>query len=360
MTTSALQFEILDLRHYSAAHLRPVLEQESLVWNERLHWDFHPSAELMLQYLDSHVLPGYVAVDKGEVSAYVFCVYEENKAVIGDVFARPARQSPEEEPPAIEVENRLLEFVIELLQNSPGIERIESQLLLHPHGSHQPVFDRHGFTTYPRLFMELDLRPNQNPSGPTNPGAPSLTTALPSTRVGAAAAAIPNQPPLPKGLELHPWQESDLTAAGRLISSAYEHHLDSEINDQYRTVAGSLRFLHNIVRYPGCGAFDPAASCIITGPSREPMVGMLLCSRIRPDTGHVTQICVAPTKRGHGLASHMLDACAANLRARGLAALTLTVTAGNTSAVSLYRSHGYKQKHAFDAMVWQRPNRRFR
>ena len=38
--------------------------------------------------------------------------------------------------------------------------------------------------------------------------------------------------------------------------------MDSEINDQYRTLSGSLRFLNNIVRFPGCGTFDPEGSFV--------------------------------------------------------------------------------------------------
>src|SRR5580698_8369836 len=86
---SSLSLEILDLRHFAAPMLRPVLEAESAVWRERLNWDYLASAKLLLQYLDSRSLPGYVAVDAGRVTGYVFCVYEESKAVIGDVFALP-------------------------------------------------------------------------------------------------------------------------------------------------------------------------------------------------------------------------------------------------------------------------------
>src|ERR1700733_3768782 len=152
--TPALQLEILDLRHFSAASLRPLLEAEARLWSERLEWDYRASANLLLQYLDSRVLPGYVAIEGGRISGYVFCVYEEHKAVIGDVFAIPPQNS--EVTPA-EVEGRLLENLAELLQNSPGVNRIESQLLLHPHGVHGDVFHSAEFETYRRLFMRLDL-----------------------------------------------------------------------------------------------------------------------------------------------------------------------------------------------------------
>ena len=85
----ALQFELLDLRHFSAGSLRPLLDEESRIWSQRLHWDYRGSAELLLQYLDSRVLPGYVAVENGRILGYIFCVYEGYKAVIGDVFAVP-------------------------------------------------------------------------------------------------------------------------------------------------------------------------------------------------------------------------------------------------------------------------------
>jgi ribosomal protein S18 acetylase RimI-like enzyme len=326
--TPVLQFEILDLRHFSANSLRHVLEQESLVWSERLRWDYRASADLLLQYLDSRVLPGYVAVENGRVTGYVFCVYEDSKAVIGDVFASPSRPA---EATASEVECRLLEHLIELLQNSPGMERIESQLLLHPHRTHALTFERAGFRLFRRLFLELDLTPAGRQPWAGDPR------------------------PLPANLELRRWDDKDFAAAGRLIAAAYEDHLDSFINDQYRSTAGSLRFLHNIVRFPGCGLFDAASSRVIVDRSSNEMVGLLLCSRVREDVGHVTQICVAKSYRGLGLGTVLLDACVTELRNRRFQALTLTVTEANQSAVSLYRKMGFAERHSFDAMVWEKP-----
>ena len=89
METPSGSFEILDLRHFAAPVLRPVLEAEGELWAARLHWDYQASARLLMQYLDNHMLPGYAALSSGRVVGYVFCVYEETKAVIGDVFALP-------------------------------------------------------------------------------------------------------------------------------------------------------------------------------------------------------------------------------------------------------------------------------
>ena len=85
--TVATQLEILDLRHFSARQLRGLLEAEAHAWEQRLHWNYKSSTELLLQYLDSRILPGFVALDRGRVCGFTFCVYEGHKAVIGDAYA---------------------------------------------------------------------------------------------------------------------------------------------------------------------------------------------------------------------------------------------------------------------------------
>ncbi len=61
MKTLGTSVEILDLRHFGASVLRPVLEAEGELWEKRLHWDYQASARLLMQYLDNHMLPGYAA-----------------------------------------------------------------------------------------------------------------------------------------------------------------------------------------------------------------------------------------------------------------------------------------------------------
>src|SRR5258708_22798991 len=103
--------------------------------------------------------------------------------------------------------------------------------------------------------------------------------------------------PVPISLHLRAWRDSDFAAAGRLISLAYRGHLDSVINDQYRTTAGSMRFLHNIVRFPGCGQFDPGTSLVLAHRDSEELAGIVLCSRVNVHTDHVTQLSIAPPLR---------------------------------------------------------------
>ena len=330
---SGLSLEILDLRHFAAPMLRPVLEAESALWRERLNWDYLASAKLLLQYLDSRSLPGYVAVDAGRVTGYVFCVYEDTKAVIGDVFAlregvgEESALQREDGAKGREVEESLLQRLLELLLHSPGVDRIESQLLLHRDGVHSEIFLRAGFEVYRRLYMRRGL-------------------------VGTHVEAALN---LPLELELRPWQDQDLNAAGKLIAEAYRDHPDSRINDQYRSVQGSQKFLHNIVRFPGCGVFSPQAShVIVERGSREP-VALVLGSRVSAQCGHITQICVHPSYRRLGMARLLLQVAAVQFQRLGMSELTLTVTEANTGAVDLYTTEGYSLAHSFNATVWTRP-----
>ena len=308
--------EIIDLRHFGAAELRPLLMEEARLWGERMSWDYQSSAEMILRYLDSKILPGYTAVEDGHVVGYSFFVYEGSKGVVGDMFTAARSEHG--------LGERLLNHVTETLQNSPGIHRIEAQLLLHDAGSTVPSFARRGFRRFPRLFMSLPLRP-----------APDF------------------RPPELKGFALRSWAEQDFQPGANVIMQAYAGHVDSEINDQYRSIAGSLRFLNNIVRFPGCGTFDPASSFTVVHTTTRAVVGMLLCSRVRDDVGHVTQVCLLPEFRKQGLARAMMAACLRSLLDRKFSELSLTVTQANSNAVELYERLGFHTRRVFDAFVWE-------
>ena len=318
--------EILDLRHFSSADLRPLLDEEADVWSKLLSWDYSSSTEMILRYIDARILPGYAALEKGRICGYSFFVYEGSKGVIGDLFVEgDARRytSPAEHP----VETRLLSHVIETLQQSPGIHRIEAQLLVHPTGAVSRPFMEDGFHRHPRLFMVLPLAPNGKN------GSKGI--------------------PAPEGFDIRRWSEQDYQSAAAVITAAYRGHIDSEINDQYRTIAGSLRFLNNIVRFPGCGQFDGGSSFIAYHRQSRTPVGLILCSRVKNDVGHITQVCVLPEHRGKGVGEALLAANVQDLKRRRFSKLSLTVTEANKSAVDLYKRLGYHIERVFDAFVWE-------
>ncbi|MGH9617212.1 MAG: GNAT family N-acetyltransferase, partial [Acidobacteriaceae bacterium] len=223
---------------------------------------------------------------------------------------------------------------METLQHSPDLTRIEAQLLLHAHGLHREPFEQAGFRLYPRLFMELDLRE----SGP----------AANSTATSAIEFNGPGEGHYRK------WKASDFELSPQLITVSYEGHIDSEINDQYLSVAGAQRFLHNVVRFPGCGVFEEQSSWVLAPSNNDRLFGLLLCSRVSAGVGHVTQVCVLPEFQRQGVGEKLLALCEGCLRADGCGAVTLTVTEQNSSAVSLYQRLGYRVRHRFDAMLWEK------
>jgi ribosomal protein S18 acetylase RimI-like enzyme len=325
----ASQIEVLDLRHFSGRQLRPLLEREAELWRERLRWDYRSSTELLLQYLESRILHGFVALDQGRVCGYTFCIYEGHKAVIGDAFAAGHRSMTDADTTRV-----LLEHVVDMLRHSPGVDRVESQLLLFDAGEFAGVFAGPEFTIYPRLFLECDIR----------------ALAIQGQRSEVRS--------LPAELELAPWVAHDYQAAGELVHACYVGHADAQINDQYRSLHGSLRFLHNIVRFPGCGIFQPEFSWMLRERRSGTLVGMLLSSRVAPEVAHITQLCVAQAYRGKGLGHALLAQTAQALRGAGFEAISLTVTEANLDAVRLYERFGFKPKHRFDAMAMDTKARR--
>src|SRR6266478_4079291 len=321
--------EILDLRHFSSVDLRPLLEDEISTWGRLLSWDYATSAEMILRYMDAKILPGYAAIERGSIFGYSFFVYEQNKGVIGDLFVRDSARDLVRDgarsPDRLEVEERLLSHVIETLQQSPGIQRVEAQLLAHHTGEVSRPFRQQGFSRHPRVFMNFDIGKHPQAS----------------------------LPPLPPQFEMRHWSEQEYQSAAALITAAYRGHVDSEINDQYRTLTGSLRFLNNIVRFPGCGTFDPQASFVVFQGRTRTLAGLILCSQVRPDVGHITQVCVLPEYRSAGLGEALMAASTRNLRGRGFRFISLTVTEANDRAIALYKRIGFESTRVFDAFVWE-------
>jgi ribosomal protein S18 acetylase RimI-like enzyme len=311
--------EILDLRHFSSQHLRPLLEHETRAWAQLMSWDYRPSAEMILRYIDSKILPGYAAVQDGRVGGYAFFVYEGSKGVVGDLYADQSIRIQGDT-----VERLLAVHVIETLQQSPGIHRIEAQLLPHPSGAVTEPFVQEGFREFQRLFMVLPLN------------------TVPRIHIHSAPE-----------IEFRRWGEQDFQPAASVITAAYRGHIDSEINDQYRSLNGSLRFLNNIVRFPGCGMFDNNASFVAVHRPTRSVIGVLLCSRVRDDVGHITQVCILPEFRGRQIGESLIALCTHELRNRNFSALSLTVTERNDKAVALYDRLGFETRRRFDAFVWE-------
>jgi ribosomal protein S18 acetylase RimI-like enzyme len=307
---------LADLRQLSASQLSPLLDEEAKLWRTELHWDYQLSVELIKRFLELHSLAGAAVVENGRATGYGFYVIEEHKGMLGGLFVTPRI-------PQVEAGEQILGDIMQTMRGTPQVTRIEAQVM--PFGAPlDRVLASQGFRLYPRQFM-----------------------ILPVTESSAEA------PPIPAGLRLEKWNERLMPQVADLIHLAYANHVDGEINDQYRSRAGAMKFLKNIVMMPGCGQFEAQASYLLRDVASEHIAAVVLTSMVAPGVGHTTQLCVLPGYQGRGLGRRLMVESLAALRRIAASELSLTVTCANQGAIKLYESLGFRVVKVFTAGVWK-------
>lgn len=308
--------QIVDLRQIQSRSLDALFQEESRHWREELHWDYRPSVELIRKFIDARSLGGYAASEDGTPAGYGFYVLENHKGLIGGLFVSP--NFPQEP-----ITKTLITEMVSALHGTPRLERIEAQLM--PFGTElDPEFLSQYFKLYTRQFMLLKID----------------------------EAKFSGQA-LSSGLRLEPWSDRAFDSAARLIHLSYADHVDGEINDQYRSEAGGMKFLRNIVLLPGCGQFLPEASFLVRPATGDRPIAMVLTSTVAERVGHTTQICVMPGYQGHGIGRVLMETSIQALRRRRYESISLTVTSLNATAVELYEHLGFRTIKKFAAGVWQ-------
>jgi ribosomal protein S18 acetylase RimI-like enzyme len=309
--------EVVDLRNLAGRELDPLLLEETVEWQREIDWDFGRSAELVRQFADMRALMGYALIDCGEVAGYGYSVLEEHRGLIGDLYVRPAWRNGTNEV-------RLFRAILDGLTAAPNLRRIESQLMLVDPSVGKALQRERFVKLQERVLMRLD------------------TSSPPYLPAGAAL----------RRFLIEPWGDHHHEMAASVISLAYGGHIDSQINEQYRTVAGARRFLYNIVQYPGCGTFFRQGSFVAFDPATGWMVGLVLVSFVSEHVGHITQLCVTPHAQGRGLGYELLREAINALRIHGARRISLTVTNENTEAIQLYRRCGFQDVRRFLSYVW--------
>jgi ribosomal protein S18 acetylase RimI-like enzyme len=309
--------EIVELRDISAHELDPLLLEETVEWRRELDWDFSRSADLVRQFTEMRALPGCALIDRGEVAGYGYSVLEEHKGLIGDLYVRPPWRDGVNE-------THLLRAIFDGLAATRGLRRIESQLMLVDPSVGVALQRERSVRLQERILMTIDMV-----TPPHLPATPAL-----------------------RRFHFEPWSEQYHEMAAGVIALAYGNHIDSQVNDQYRTVAGARRFLYNIVQFPGCGAFFRQGSFVAFDPRTTSMAGVVLTSFVADQVGHVTQLCVNPQMQGNALGYELLREAVRALRIYGARRVSLTVTASNEDAVRLYRRCGFREIRRFLSCVW--------
>ena len=212
--------DLVHLRSLTARDLEPLLDEETASWRDELEWQFDQSASLVRRFVDLRALSGNALIEQGKPTGYMYYVLEDNKALIGDLYLRRAFRS-------VDRENLLLRAAVEAIVPNRQISRIESQLLMLQYDPARELplaAHAHG---YERIFMRADLSKADLGTGK-----------------------------LRRPAYIEKWSDHYQDEAATLIAEAYSSHIDSRINDQYRSPMGARRFLFNIVQFPGCGAFS--------------------------------------------------------------------------------------------------------
>ena len=312
-------FAIVDLREMGGDDLGVLLDLQSREWRRRFHWDFAPTASIIRRFLDARNLHGYTLISAGRPVGYSYFIYEDGKALVGDLFLEEDFREPV-------WERWLLESTVKAAAVYPGVRRVEGQALGLSYELEEDELFSRPVAVIPRLFMVRgDLRDfDAEPA------------------------------PMPEGLRYGVWDESDLEPAAQLIASSYSGHVDSTINDQYCTIAGARRFLINTTQHTGCGVFLRRASVVARRGIFRSVAGICLASRVDEAAGHVTQICVSPSHRGQGAGREMLRRSLAALSRQGCDVASLTVTASNAAAIRLYEAFGFAVLRRFNAFIWER------
>ena len=309
---------VIELRRVAAADLAVLLDEETDAWSAGLDWDFRPSADLVRRFVSIHALSGFALMRGSRIAGYSYYVCEESKGLIGDLYVMRKHRD-------IENENALLEAVLDALWHTPGVRRVESQLMMLSSPLDRSLPYQNCLRISPRYFLKAALGP---------------ITKLPP-RTGLQLA-------------ISPWPETRQDDTARLIAEAYRGHPDAQINDQYRSPGGARRFLMNIVQYPGCGTFFGPASYMAIDKGTGDLRGVSLASLVADHAGHITQVCVAPSHRGTGLGYELMRRSLLALAAHGCRSASLTVTAANEAALRLYERMGFVNQRDFAAHVWEK------
>jgi ribosomal protein S18 acetylase RimI-like enzyme len=252
------------------------------------------------------------------VVGYSYHVCEGRKGLIGDFYLRRDYADPSNEM-------MLLGAAVQGLMLVPGLHRIESQLLLLNAPPAQTLPFSRFLSRHERYFMEVSR---------------------------AGVMAMKPRPPA-SSVTFLPWSDAFREETAHLMANSYRGHVDSEINDQYRTVPGARHFLTNIIQFPGCGHFSTRASLVAVDKVGGHACGVSLASKVSETSGHVTQLCVLPHVRGSGLGYELMRQSMMRLLELGCESISLTVTAANTEALRLYESAGFSVTSLFPALVWE-------
>ncbi len=295
--------------------LASLMTEEAQCWIAELGWDYSHVRAILLSYIAQNLLPGFVAQDEKRALGYAYFLMYQSKGIIGTVFAPKTTMQQK-------VADEILGRCIQSIKDAGHVQRMEAQIMPFQNLNLTAGFTRHGFQSYTRYFMELELE--------SFVAGNSLT-----------------------GATVIPWESAHLSRAAAVILESYRDQTDSLICSDYATLSGCESYLQSLVQNPGCGTLLPEGSFVTVGDDGE-ACGFVLVSRISATAGMIPQISIHPRYQGRGLGMALMERALQRFRVGGFRTVGLTVTKKNCRALDWYQRLGFKVRKEFGAYVWER------
>jgi len=293
----------------------PLMDEEEEAWLSDLGWDYSPIRQILLSFIRQKLLPGYAAMNGRNLLGYTYFLVNQAKGIIGAIYSVQMSSIQE-------IVENLLSFTITGLRDTQQIKRVEAQIMPFNGVDLPSIFTHHGFSYYPRYYMDLNL--SQFRAAKYDPGE-----------------------------KIIPWDSAHLRLAAQMASMSYSNQTDAIICEDYRTIAGCENYLRSIVENPGCGIFMPEASFMCLDKQEIPC-GFIIGCRISRAVGMIPQIAVNPAYQGLGVGNALMQRSFEQYKALGFRTVSLTVTRDNRRACDWYQRLGFRIRKEFGAYVWER------
>ena len=309
---------VVPLPSVSTSEFEKLFDQEVENWKKALFWDHRPTINLLRRQIRSRSLPGHALVTaQGILAGYSYYVVDHPIGYIGNLYVAPGWSTPENY-------GQLLAETLFSLRSWGSVRRIECQLVSF-NCNFTPLFRQEGFSILKRYFLSLSVGELSGHSA-GNGG--------------------------PAGFSVQPWDERLFDAAAQVVYDSFRGSPDEKLCHDYQTPTGCSRFLHNLVRGPGCGSFTPETSYFVLD-KRGHVCAAIITSRIGRGTGMIPQISVRRRDQRKGLGSWLLRTYFQVAQEGDLHRITLSVSQSNRAAHRLYSRLGFRPAKEFHAFLWE-------
>jgi ribosomal protein S18 acetylase RimI-like enzyme len=283
---------VRDWREADSAVLAPLYEHGRRRWAAALGWDTSQTWRTIEQARTTWGLPGLLAQDdSGRVRGWTFFLPQHNRLQVGGLAA--------ETPAATGV---LLDSLL-AVSSDAGAEGV-SCFVFDEAPNLGGELQRRGFETESFLYLVRDLGGAEQP-------------------LAAAGDA---------------WQPEHSAAAAALLHAAYDAASARHLAPGH-TLAAWEQYVRNLLEQTGLGTFNAGASRVIHGGGA--LDALVLVTALSPETAHLAQVAVRPSRRGGGVARRLVTEACARAAAQGYTRATLLVGASNAAARRLYASLGF-------------------